>query len=171
MKSKKGISLIVLVITIIVIIILAAAVLLSISKNNPMDSARTATYENDKAEVRSAVALYVSNFVAKDYYHKSPFEAGTVIEVGVSGGTKVKNSTVTPTTTAPAEGAANPASSNTYTKVVSWEDLGLTGEATPQSIYTCKYDVDSGLFTFIPAAEYKATSGKEVTEDTDGEGP
>ena len=160
MKSKKGISLIVLVITIIVIIILAAAVLLSISKNNPMDSARTATYENDKAEVRSAVALYVSNFVAKDYYHKSPFKAGSTIDVGVKEGSKVAKSSVTPTETAPAEGAANPASSNTYTTTVSWDDLGLTGEATPQSIYSCTYDVDTGLFSFTPAAEYKATSGK-----------
>ncbi len=39
---KMGISLIVLVITIIVIIILAGAVILNLTNNNPMDSARIA---------------------------------------------------------------------------------------------------------------------------------
>ena len=43
MKSKKGISLIVLIITIIVVIILAAAVIITINKNNPVESAKEAT--------------------------------------------------------------------------------------------------------------------------------
>ena len=38
MRNKKGISLIVLIITIIVIIILAAIVILTLSKNNPIES-------------------------------------------------------------------------------------------------------------------------------------
>ena len=39
LTQKRGISLIVLIVTIIVIIILAAAVILTVSKNNPIDSA------------------------------------------------------------------------------------------------------------------------------------
>ena len=45
LTEKKGISLIVLIITIIVIIILAAAVILTITKNNPVSSAKEATFK------------------------------------------------------------------------------------------------------------------------------
>ena len=47
LTDKNGISLIVLIITIIVIIILAAAVILTISKNNPVDSAKEAKFKED----------------------------------------------------------------------------------------------------------------------------
>ena len=40
LTHKTGISLIVLIVTIIVIIILAAAVILTITKNNPVSSAK-----------------------------------------------------------------------------------------------------------------------------------
>ena len=46
-KGKQGISLIVLIVTIIVIIILAAAVILTLSKNNPIESAREAKFKED----------------------------------------------------------------------------------------------------------------------------
>ena len=45
--KKKGISLIVLIVTIIVIIILAAAVILTLSKNNPVGSAKEAKFKED----------------------------------------------------------------------------------------------------------------------------
>ena len=45
--QKRGISLIVLIVTIIVIIILAAAVILTITKNNPVSSAKEATFKED----------------------------------------------------------------------------------------------------------------------------
>ncbi len=64
MKSKKGISLIVLVITIVVIIILAAAVLLSINNNNPFDNAKEAVSENDRDETQSAINLLLGNIMA-----------------------------------------------------------------------------------------------------------
>ena len=67
MKKKKGISLIVLIVTIIVIIILAAAVILTISKNNPVDSAKEATFKEDVRNFQDDLSLSVS----KDYTQKA----------------------------------------------------------------------------------------------------
>ena len=50
MKSKKGISMIVLVIIIVVVIILTAAVILSISGNNPINNAKVANLDQTKDE-------------------------------------------------------------------------------------------------------------------------
>ena len=66
LKQKKGISLIVLIITIIVIIILAAAVILTITKNNPVDSAKEATFKEDVKTFQDDLALTV----AKEYTDK-----------------------------------------------------------------------------------------------------
>ncbi len=55
---KQGISLIVLIITIIIIIILAGTVILSISKNNPIDSAKKASFVNDITGFRDQLELY-----------------------------------------------------------------------------------------------------------------
>ena len=66
MKSKKGISLIVLIVTIIVIIILAAAVILTLSKNNPIESAREATFKEDVRAFQDELALSIS----KEYTEK-----------------------------------------------------------------------------------------------------
>ncbi len=63
MKSKKGISLIVLIITIIVVIILAAAVIITINKNNPVESAKEATFKEDVKSFQDDLALTV----AKEY--------------------------------------------------------------------------------------------------------
>ena len=63
MKQKKGISLIVLIVTIIVIIILAAVVILTLSKNNPVESARKARFMEDVRSFQDELALSVS----KDY--------------------------------------------------------------------------------------------------------
>ena len=57
---KKGISLIVLIITIIVIIILAAAVILTITKNNPVSSAKEATFKEDMASIQDELSMYLS---------------------------------------------------------------------------------------------------------------
>ena len=58
--KKKGISLIVLVITIVVIIILAAAVILSLGKNNPINSAKEAkvktTIDNFKSDLLMSIS-------------------------------------------------------------------------------------------------------------------
>ena len=64
-RAKQGISLITLIITIIVVIILAAVIILSLSKNNPIDSAVKARFMNDFREVQSGVDIYsVSNYAS-----------------------------------------------------------------------------------------------------------
>ena len=60
LTHKKGISLIVLIVTIIVIIILAAAVILTISKNNPVSSAKEATFKEDMASIQDELSMYLS---------------------------------------------------------------------------------------------------------------
>ena len=66
LTQKNGISLIVLIVTIIVIIILAAAVILTITKNNPVDSAKEATFKEDVKAFQDDLALTV----AKEYTDK-----------------------------------------------------------------------------------------------------
>ena len=66
LTQKKGISLIVLIVTIIVIIILAAAVILTITKNNPVDSAKEAKFKEDVKAFQDDLALTV----AKEYNDK-----------------------------------------------------------------------------------------------------
>ena len=66
MKKKKGISLIVLIITIIVIIILAAVVILTITKNNPVSSAKESAFKEDVRTFQDDLALTV----AKEYTDK-----------------------------------------------------------------------------------------------------
>ena len=60
LTQKRGISLIVLIVTIIVIIILAAAVILTISKNNPVSSAKEATFKEDMANIQDELSMYIS---------------------------------------------------------------------------------------------------------------
>lgn len=65
MKRKKGISLIVLIITIIVVIILAAVVILTINKNNPVESAKEATFKEDVRSFQDELNMYISNEYTK----------------------------------------------------------------------------------------------------------
>ena len=65
MKRKKGISLIVLIITIIVVIILAAAVIITINKNNPVESAKEATFKEDVRSFQDELNMYISNEYTK----------------------------------------------------------------------------------------------------------
>ena len=58
--KKKGISLIMLIITIIVVIILAAVVILTLSKNNPIESAKEARFKEDVRTFQDELALAVS---------------------------------------------------------------------------------------------------------------
>ena len=60
LTNKRGISLIVLIVTIIVIIILAAAVILTITKNNPVSSAKEATFKEDMANIQDELSMYIS---------------------------------------------------------------------------------------------------------------
>ena len=66
LTEKAGISLIVLIITIIVIIILAAAVIITITKNNPVSSAKESAFKEDVRIFQDDLALTV----AKEYTDK-----------------------------------------------------------------------------------------------------
>ena len=76
MKKTKGISLIVLIVTIIVIIILAAVVILTISKNNPIESAKEARFKEDVRTFQDELALSVSKeYTAKAGQRDNKFTA------------------------------------------------------------------------------------------------
>ena len=60
MKKKKGISLIVLIITIIVVIILAVTVILTLTKNNPIESAKEAVFKEDVRAFQDELNMYIS---------------------------------------------------------------------------------------------------------------
>ncbi len=66
LTHKRGISLIVLIVTIIVIIILAAAVILTITKNNPVSSAKEATFKEDMANIQDELSMYISKKYTDD---------------------------------------------------------------------------------------------------------
>ena len=59
-KNKFGISLIVLIITIIVVIILAAVVILTLSKNNPIESAKEAAFKEDIRAYQDELNMYIT---------------------------------------------------------------------------------------------------------------
>lgn len=116
-NSKKGISLIVLIITIVVMIILAAAVILTLNQNNPTKNANQATYDSDVAEIQSAVAMYVGNYMAKSN-GISPFAATGTIRIGAEARTDKLT----------ADGITN----QTQENKLSWTDIGL--KKAPASI-------------------------------------
>ena len=66
LTQKKGISLIVLIVTIIVIIILAAVVILTITKNNPVSSAKEATFKEDMVSIQDEFSMYLSKKYTDD---------------------------------------------------------------------------------------------------------
>ena len=69
-ENKKGISLIVLIITIIVVIILAAVVILTLSKNNPIESAKEARFKEDIRTFQDELAMTVSKQYANAGGHR-----------------------------------------------------------------------------------------------------
>ena len=83
LTHKRGISLIVLIVTIIVIIILAAAVILTITKNNPVSSAKEATFKEDMANIQDELSMYISKKYTDD---PTSFEKSSV---NLSGDTMV----------------------------------------------------------------------------------
>ena len=141
MRAKKGISLIVLVITIIVIIILAAAVLLSLNNNNPIQNAKQATMKNDASELKSAVALYISNYMANDPAHASPFKAN-------ASGVVTFNKTSTTTTV-----DYHTAVTDTTDKAVSELNFSAWGVSS-DAIVSFTFNPTTNVFTFTPAAGY-----------------
>lgn len=67
MNKSKGISLIVLIVTIIVVIILAAVVVLTLSKNNPIESAKKATYMQDVNNIQDSINMLFSKKRESEY--------------------------------------------------------------------------------------------------------
>lgn len=148
-NSKKGISLIVLVITIIVIIILAAAVLLSLQNNNPIENSRKATIDNDASELKSSLALYISNFMANDANHNAPFEKGKTIKIKETATNPKMAKTVNEDTTTSEE--------------VSFSTLGIKSKA----IKSATYEVDTGKLTLTIAKGYATPSNFDYVMATD----
>ena len=66
MNKRKGISLIVLVITILVMIILAGVVIVSLSKNNPVNKAKEATFKTDVSTFEGDLSFYLANSLAEN---------------------------------------------------------------------------------------------------------
>ena len=66
LTQKRGISLIVLIVTIIVIIILAVAIVLTIKKNNPIDSANEAVFKENIRNFQNELVMSISNEYVKD---------------------------------------------------------------------------------------------------------
>lgn len=65
LKQRKGISLIVLIITIIVIIILAGAIILNLTKNNPMESAKKAKFMSNIDQYESELMIWENGEMSK----------------------------------------------------------------------------------------------------------
>ena len=147
MKAKKGISLIVLVITIIVIIILAAAVLLTLNNNNPIENSKQATFDNDVAEVKSAVTMYISNFMAKNPNHDGPFNPMTENDWIVVGTAKTEAAYATNTKTEGETTTTIPEPKTTYGDGVTWEKLNLTAPASIRLMY---FNCETGATIAIP---------------------
>ena len=69
-ERKRGISFIVLIITIIVVIILAAVVILTLSKNNPIESAKEARFKEDVRTFQDELAMTVSKEYTSEGGHR-----------------------------------------------------------------------------------------------------
>ena len=80
MKNNKGISLIVLIVTIIVIVIIASIIIISIRKNNPVESAKEARFKEDvngfKLELSHSIGdqFFDNNGKRKNKINTSNFE-------------------------------------------------------------------------------------------------
>ena len=145
--NKRGISLIVLVITIIVIIILAAAVILTLNGNNPIDNSKQATFDNDCAELKSAMSMYMTTFMANDLNHDGPFEIVGADTVATDDDTKIVIGAGTGSEKEAVYATAVGTSRIAGTKV-EWKTLGFSGQ--PASIKSATYNATTGLFTIEP---------------------
>ena len=84
LTQKRGISLIVLIVTIIVIIILAAAVILTLSKNNPVESAREARFKEDIRTIQDELSMYLSSQYTKSLGDFDPSDVNLDKEHGMT---------------------------------------------------------------------------------------
>ena len=159
LTHKKGISLIVLIVTIIVIIILAAAVILTITKNNPVSSAKEATFKEDMANIQDELSMYLSK---KYIDNPTSFEKSNVNLSGDSMVTELPSTKKYKDKVSVVEGnlvVNNNSKVNTYEKKWFNEVIGNTSnvkEEWQDTIASVKYGVP------IP----KGFTYKEGTKDT-----
>ncbi len=145
---KKGISLIVLIVTIIVIIILAAAVILTLNKNNPIDSSRVAQIADNRSSLNSAVSLYYGKKMAET---QGVYESAQIFkdkDLNNEDIAKVEKPLVDATSYVTIEGT-------TYYKMTNTSDLlSLTLPTVTNA--TWYLDIDTGLVYLV----YDAGTGK-----------
>lgn len=85
MKKKRGISLIILIITIVVVLILLSVILLTLRKNNPVDSAYEARFKADLQTFQDELAMYISkDYIKKDGARFEKINASTYTKDGSS---------------------------------------------------------------------------------------
>lgn len=79
MRKKEGISLIVLIITIVVVLILAAAVIMNLTGNNPINSAKISKVCTNYDNIKTDIALYINNakVETKSYFTTEEILTGT----------------------------------------------------------------------------------------------
>lgn len=88
-SQEKGISLIMLVITIIVVIILAGAVILSLSQNNPINTANQAVFKSNVSGYNDELGLWItSQYVS----NSGDFDSYLINKTG----TQIKNEGIIP---------------------------------------------------------------------------
>ena len=168
MKSKKGISLIVLIVTIIVIIILAAAVILTLNNNNPVDSSRIAQLADNRASINSAINLYYGKKMAETQgiYDANQIFTGKIdYTKDDSAENKITGITSIVATTVP-EGSV--AKYGTYMLLDTAAVKTATDVQLPE-ISNAKWyiDVNSGLVYLVYSAVDKIPAWMKVTEGSE----
>ena len=78
MYKRKGISLIVLVITILVMLILSGVVIVSLSKNNPIEKAKEANLKTNVQSLIEEVNMYIANSLEKNDLEKYPVQIKSI---------------------------------------------------------------------------------------------
>ena len=159
LTHKRGISLIVLIVTIIVIIILAAAVILTITKNNPVSSAKEATFKEDMANIQDELSMYLSKKYTDD---PLSFEKSSVNLSGDSMVTELPSTKKYKEKVSVVEGKLT-----LYDKVSSGEKkwfIEVVGDSIIESIRTEWQDTISKVKYGVPIP--KGFTYKEGTKDT-----
>lgn len=86
MKKRNGISLIVLIVTVVVVIILASVIILTINKNNPIKSAKEASFKQDVTGFKEELSMTIgSEYANKNVERKNKINASKYIKENEEG--------------------------------------------------------------------------------------
>ena len=158
---KKGISLIVLIVTIIVIIILAAAVILTLNKNNPIDSSRVAQLADNRASLNSAVNLYYGKIMAETQGVYEPSEIFKDLDKDNTNIAKVSAALVD-TTAANTVSITAGGKTTVYYPIATGNTSELLGMTLPTVANAAWFlDIDSGLVYLIYNENYTSTNAPD----------